>query len=217
MLSWLPRFRDRRYKMTSLTFAVLTAAVLANAVGDVFMLWGVRFAGEPGVEAMRKTPDSYLRWGALSGLVTVNAWFLLVPAAAQLTDTVGWSIALSHCTYVAVTLSFHVAYVFVGLGVKKSETLEGPFSQLLGLLAAASFLCALAISVSWGLDVARRSGDWRYLAGTPTVTILFFQMCLGAVLRRVPYYQVVAGPLAMLVYFGAFFSYVESATGWVPI
>ncbi len=199
----------------SLTFAALSAACLANAIGDVFMLYGVRYTNwEPGVEAMQQTPERYIKWGALSGLVTVSAWFLLVPAAAQVGGGIGWALALAFCFYVGVTLSFHVSYLFVGLGVKADNTLAEPFAGLLGLISAASFLGAVSVSVLWAVDLFMRSASLFYLACTPAFTILFFQMFMGRFLGRAPYYKVVAGPIAMVAFFAGFLHYTEAVIGW---
>ena len=192
----------------TLTFLALTLACVANAVGDIFMLYGVRHTNwEPGVEAMQRTPESYLRWGALSGLVTVSAWFLLVPAMA----TLGWVITLAYCVYVGVTLAFHVSYLFVGLGVKAHADLAAPFSSLIGWLSGVSFLAAAVTSVFWAVHLFASGASWLYLLATPAVTIVILQILLGRLLgKTVPYFNVVAGPLAMIAFFAGFLHYVQN-------
>ena len=192
----------------TLTFLALTLACVANAIGDIFMLYGIRYTNwEPGAEAIRQTPDVYLRWGALSGLVTVSAWFLLVPAMA----TLGWAITLAYCVYVGVTLAFHVSYIFVGLGVKADAGLAGPVSSLIGLLSGVSFLAAAVTSLLWAVHLFASGASWFYLLATPAATIVILQVLLGRLLgRTVPYYIVVAGPLAMIAFFAGFLHYVEA-------
>lgn len=190
------------------TFICLAIACLANAIGDVFMLYGIKFTrGRPGPEAMQKTPTAYIKWGALSGLLTVNAWFLLLPYISQ----INWLTGIAFATYVSTTLAFHVSYLFVGLGVQSTPELSKSLSKYLGWLTLCSFATALLVSVAWVADIYQRGGSaWLYLFATPTVTIIVVQMLLGRVLRRVPFYQVVSGPVAMLVFFAGVLVY----TGW---
>lgn len=189
------------------TFIILSCACIANAIGDVFMLYGIRYTDwKPGTKAMTHTPDSYLVWGALSGLVTISAWFVLVPHAVE----INWAVALLYCWYVGVTLAFHVAYLFVGLGVKAESNLAKPFARYLGMVTLCSFVTALFVSVAWAVDIFSTQAPWWYLLFTPTATIVAVQMLLGRILIRVPYIQVISGPLAMWVFFTGLLSY----TGW---
>ncbi|MEM6448624.1 MAG: hypothetical protein AAF704_18960, partial [Cyanobacteria bacterium P01_D01_bin.123] len=78
------------------------------------------------------------------------------------------------------------------------------FEPLVSIIKLTSFGFALIFSVFWGLITVNIGASWLYLLFSPVVTILFFLMVLGRFLRKVPYYLVISGPLAMLVFFAGF-------------
>ncbi|MEM7217331.1 MAG: hypothetical protein AAF515_03130 [Pseudomonadota bacterium] len=187
---------------------LLAAACLANAVGDCFLLRGVRHTDwDPGIEALRRNDDAHLKWGSLTGMFTIGCWFLLTPYAMGLGGVLGLAFTLSYLLYVAVTLAFHLSYGFVGLGVKASPDLEKPFRGLLGPIVLTSFLSALACSVAWAAHILMSGASLWYLLTTPVATVVFFQMLFGRALARVPYYLVVSGPIAMFAFFAGFLHY----------
>lgn len=193
------------------TFLLLAIACTMNAIGDVFLLRGVcKTNWEPGIEALRQTSDRNLIWGALSGLATITPWSLLLPLLANIPGVSGRVALLSYATYVAVTLAFHVSYGFIGLAVKADHTLSDQFQPLVTVIAGTSFGLGVLFSIAWSAAILQAEASWRYVFVTPAITIAVCQFLLGYLFRRVPYYLVVSGPLAMLVFFWAFLQYAET-------
>ncbi|MEM1230692.1 MAG: hypothetical protein AAGI15_09155 [Pseudomonadota bacterium] len=198
--------------MLTPTLLALAIATVANAVGDAFMMYGLRKTnGRPGAQAIQQTPDGYLRWGGLSGLVTVSAWFLLVPMMTSINGWQGTGLLLSYCFYVAVTLSFHVSYVFMALGVKAQPTLIEPLGRLFAWLRLASFVGLVLVTVFWSADLLLTQRSLAYLLTTPLVTVMVLQLLGARFLRPYPVLMVASGPLAMLVFFAGFLHYVGAS------
>ncbi|MEO0768689.1 MAG: hypothetical protein AAFY72_04535 [Cyanobacteria bacterium J06649_4] len=157
--------------------------------------------------ALIKTADRDLVFGSLFGLVTIPPWFLLLPFLAQLPGWPGLVALLSYAAYVAVTLAFHVSYGFIGLAIKVNHALSDRFTPLVNVLKITSFGFALLFSIAWGVAILSAGAPWLYICFGPVSTIVVFLLLLGQFLKRVPYYLIVSGPLAMLTFFGAFLHY----------
>lgn len=195
-----------------IVFTVLMASCLINAIGDVILLWGVRNTNwEPGLEALAQTPERFVLFGSLLGLLVIPAWFLICPYLANIDGLAGKIAFMSFATYVAAVFSFHVCYAFVGVGIQALDSLQPKFEPLVGIIAGYSFLAATIFTVAMifaGLTKAI-SMSWFHYATLPVFTIILFQMALGNVFKSVPYFQAASGTFAMALFFYGFIDMVS--------
>ena len=197
---------------TYLILGILLTSCVINAVGDVFLLWGVRYTNwQPGIEALAKTPVKYVLFGSLIGMVIIPAWFLILPYLANIGSTAGRIAFMSFAIYVSAVFTFHVSFSFVALGVQASGDLKVKFERIVGLIAGYSFLAAIVFTVSMiFLGVEREiSMTWFHYITLPLFTIIGIQMVLGKVLKRLPYYRAVSGTVAMALFFIGFMDMVR--------
>lgn len=191
---------------------VLAVSCMLNAIGDIYLLHGVRYTQwQPGLDALSKTGEKHIMWGSLSGLATIPAWFLIVPYLANFEGVAGFVSLLSYCIYVAATFAFHLCYCFVGLSVRKHTDLIKSFEPLVGTIAGYSFVSAIVFSIAWVLFGTNDTitMNWFHWLTTPLVTIVLMQMVLGRLLRKVPYFLVICGPIAMFIFFYGFIDFIR--------
>lgn len=196
--------------MSVLIFVILAVACLTNAIGDGFMLYGVRFTQwKPGVEALSRTPDAYpsmecpVRLADGVGLVLVGAHH----GRARWEDRVGDDPRV-------LRLCRRDAGLPCVLRLRRARRPSAavPYGAIRPVGPHSS-----------GHELLVGSGGERALGGgprgarralgipltSPVVTIVGFQKVLGRVLGTLPYALVVAGPLAMLRFFAGFLSYAN--------
>ncbi|MEM7660647.1 MAG: hypothetical protein AAF292_00255 [Pseudomonadota bacterium] len=196
--------------------AILLVALTLNAIGDVFLLRGAREVNyEPGLDALERTSESDIRFGALLGLLVIPPWFLILPYLSDIPGAAGLTATLAWATYVAAVFAFHLGYAFVGPAIKRDPSLKAQLGKLIGLIALYSMLTAIIASIA--LAYAGFSGSldmsWYHYATLPAVTVIFFQAVLGGIFKRVPHFQIICGPLAMAAFFIGFFDMVNNNAG----
>ncbi|MEM1396682.1 MAG: hypothetical protein AAGH38_04445 [Pseudomonadota bacterium] len=193
--------------------AALITACFLNAVIDVFLLWGAKETNwEPGLDAIEKTPQPFLLFGSFAGLAIIPIWFLLLPVIGALPDQFALPISIAYATYVAAALTFHVSYAFIGISIQNNSSLKERLTKPVGLLVLFVFVTSLvttALIATAGFLGVIELAWWQYLF-LPTPAILVFQLVLGRIFSRVPYFQVVAGPLAMAAFFTSFIAMAQS-------
>ena len=201
---------------TALVLAALLASCVINAIADVFLLWGARYTNyEPGLPALQKTPEKYLLFGSLIGLVILPVWFLICFYLTEISGPAGLMAFLVFAAYVAAVLCFHVCYAFVGLGIQRDAFLEEKFEPVVKTVAGFSFLLAILFTGTMIFIGAtdRVAMTWLHYATLPLFTIIFFQMILGRLLRFIPYFQAFSGTLAMAAFFYGFMDMVAANPG----
>lgn len=194
---------------------LLLAACAVNAAGDVLLLWGSRHTNwKPGFEALAKTPPSFVRTGALVGLVTIPCWFLAAPFIALIPGDTGAVAYISFCSYVAAALAFHVCYGFIGAALHSDPDLKTSMESLAKPLLLFCFMSAVVASVA----IAYAGADgrlvmvWYHYAFLPAPAIILIQMGLGGALKGVPFFQIISGPAAMAAFFVSFHSLIAENT-----
>ncbi|MEM6683805.1 MAG: hypothetical protein AAF607_16340 [Pseudomonadota bacterium] len=196
----------------NLVLSLLLIACAVNAAADVVLLWGV---GEtdagPGIEALAKTPERFVIFGSMIGLLIIPVWFLIAPYLARIPGVAGNIAFYSYLIYVAGVFAFHLCYAFVGLGVQANAQLEAKFAPLVQGIASYSFLASIVFTVALGVSGFTKSVamQWYHYAALPLFTIIFFQMILGSALKSFPHVQSALGVFAMAVFFIGFMSLVR--------
>lgn len=188
---------------------ILLTSCVVIAAGDILLLWGSRETNwEPGLAALAKSPRSFIIIGSMLGLFTIPWWFLVSPYMALIPGASGKIAYLSYCSYVAAVLAFHVSHGFVGLAVSQHPDLKAPLGRLMTPLPLLCFLSATIASIAIAIAYAGVKGAidmvWYHYALLPTPAIALIQFGLGGALKRVPFFQILCGPVAMAAFFVAF-------------
>ncbi|MEM9669888.1 MAG: hypothetical protein AAF950_13260 [Pseudomonadota bacterium] len=195
---------------------ILLIALALNAVGDVFLLRGARETNyESGLAALEKTSDKDIRFGALLGLLVIPPWALILPHLSDIPGTAGPIAIFAWATYVAAVFAFHMSYAFVGPAIKLAPELKKPFGKLVMTIALYSLLAATVVSLAlaWAGATGTLTMTWYHYATLPMLIILFFQAVLGRIFRRIPYFPIICGPMAMAVFFIAFYDMMRLNSG----
>lgn len=183
---------------------ILAGAAILNAYADYRLLRGVRYTDwDPGFDALVLSSFDDLRVGTWLGGLTVVCWLaLLLPMATALPNEL--HLLPLYAAYVGATLVFHVAYGFAGVMVKQQPELKALAESWVTKLALCSFLTGAVFSIVWAVEIWRLPVSSLYYLATPAAAIVIFQFVIGRLLRRVPYYLAVSGPIAMFWFFAGF-------------
>ena len=89
---------------------LLASACAANMVADIYLLNGVKETNwQPALTALIKTGFVFVKWVALSSIVLIPVWFLIVPYILELGGSIGYFAVIFWCSYVGITLAFHTS------------------------------------------------------------------------------------------------------------
>lgn len=187
--------------MNILILTVIIISGITNMIADIFLSSGRKNSKQTRLDIIKNTPDKHLFISAFLGSISIGAWLVVLVYLAQLPTVLGQLTMISYALFIAFIITFHVSCSYAFYVAKHDETKYDYMKKVLGFFMG---MCTLLGAIVTALLIALNVQGiislnlWQILF-LPLFATLIIQMGIGTLLKKVPYFQTIAGTLATVI------------------